>query len=97
MKTRQINKLAAFIALVSVCKQAQSIWSALKAFKDKLAKFCTRVETLGRLKLQQESGPAASRRRSNRAGNRRAPLVRSWPPPCARGRRIRAISPLPAR
>lgn len=56
MKTRQINKLAAFIALVSVCKQAQSTWSSLKAFKDKFTKFSTRVETLARLKLQQEAG-----------------------------------------
>lgn len=56
MKTRQINKLAAFIALVSVCKQAQPTWTALKAFKDKFTKFSTRVETLARLKLQQEAG-----------------------------------------
>jgi hypothetical protein len=56
MKTRQINKLAAFIALVSVCKQAQSTWTGLKAFKDKFQKFSAKVETLSQFKLQQEAG-----------------------------------------
>ena len=56
MKTRQINKLTAFIALVSVCKKGQSTWTALKSFKDKFQKFSTKVELLSQLKLQQESG-----------------------------------------
>ena len=58
MKTRQINKHSAFTTLVFVCKKAQSIWTGLKAFKDKFQKFSARVETLSQLKLQQEAGTA---------------------------------------
>lgn len=85
MKTRQINKLSAFIALVSVCKQAQSTWTGLKAFKDKFTKFSTRVETLGRLKLQQEAGTTgiaaqkqACREQACSAAAVVAAAVRAW-------------------
>ncbi len=81
MKTRQINKLAAFIALVSVCKQAQSTWTGLKAFKDKFQKFSTRTETLARLKLQQEAGTtgiAAQKQQCREEACTAAAAVRAW-------------------
>jgi len=56
MKTRQINKLAAFVTLVAMCKKAQSTWTGLKAFADAFAKFSARVESLAQLKKQQEEG-----------------------------------------
>lgn len=58
MKTRLINKLAAFVTLVAMCKKAQGTWSGLKAFADAFARFSTRVETLEKLKKQQEEGTA---------------------------------------
>ena len=58
MRNRQINKLAAFIVLVSVCKKGQANWTALKAFKDKFQKFAAKVELLSKLKLRQEAGTA---------------------------------------
>ena len=56
MKTRLINKLAAFVTLVSICRKGQTTWTTLKAFADTFAKFATRVETLERLKKEQSEG-----------------------------------------
>jgi hypothetical protein len=55
MKNTEINKLASFIALVSVCQKGQTGWSGLKAFKDKFQQFATHTAALSELKLQQES------------------------------------------
>jgi len=56
MKTRQINKLAAFVTLAAICRKGQPTWTTLKAFADTFAKFAARVETLEKLKLQQSEG-----------------------------------------
>ena len=53
MTTRQLNKLAAFSALVVICRKAQTTWNGLKAFSEIFTKFSTRVDTLGELKRQQ--------------------------------------------
>lgn len=66
MTTRQLNKLAAFAALVSVCRKAQSTWSSLKAFSDSFAKFAARVDKLDELKRKQAevtTGIAAAKQR----------------------------------
>ena len=55
MKTRLINKLAAFLVLVSVCNKSQSVWTSFKAFKNLFQKFSVRVDTLSQLKLKQEA------------------------------------------
>ncbi len=53
MTTRQLNRLAAFAALVIICRKAQPTWNSLKAFSDIFTKFAARVETLADLKRQQ--------------------------------------------
>ena len=55
MKTRLINKLAAFTVLVSVCNKSQTVWASFKAFKNLFQKFSARVDTLSQLKLKQET------------------------------------------
>ncbi len=55
MKTRFVNKLAAFTVLVSVCNKSQSVWTSFKAFKTLFQKFSARVDTLSQLKLKQET------------------------------------------
>ena len=55
MKTRFVNKLAAFTVLVSVCNKSQSVWTSFKAFKNLFQKFSARVDTLSQLKLKQET------------------------------------------
>ncbi len=55
MKTRFVNKLAAFTVLVSVCNKSKSVWTSFKAFKNLFQKFSARVDTLSQLKLKQET------------------------------------------